>query len=92
MMDFSEYDAIGFDLDMTLCRYRTSAMIRLCYDFLASYLVEKKSYPSSILAEFTEDEKRMVCKFQIVDWSDCSVKFVDAHGMITAKLQTFRYD
>ena len=56
----ADCQVVGFDLDMTLCRYRNYAMIRLCYECLASFLVNEKNYPAHMLDDF-----RIWSKFSI---------------------------
>ena len=82
---------IGFDLDMTLCRYKTSAMLQLCYDSLASFLVEQKHYPSSILEPFNQRERQMLSKHLIVDLTAFNVKFINGEGKIVAQLESIRF-
>merc|ERR1719394_1051537 len=84
----SDCDVIGFDLDMTLCRYRYSPMVRLCYESVADFLVKKKSYPKSLLDEFTLNEKKMVSRHQIVDFNSLNVKWINSDGSIAAKIQS----
>ena len=37
----TDYDCVGFDLDNTLLRYKVGNMMRMEYEVLAEYLVEK---------------------------------------------------
>ena len=91
MFRLSECDVIGFDLDMTLCRYKTSAMLQLCFDSLASFLVEQKNYPNSILTPFNQAERQMLSKHLIVDLIAFNVKFINGEGKIAAQLESIRF-
>ena len=66
-------------------------MIKLCYDFLATFLVKEKSYPESILTDFTTEERKMLSKHLIVDFSEFNIKFISAEGKIAAMLESIRY-
>ena len=66
-------------------------MVRLCYESLAKYLVEVKSYPSSLVDEFTKEEEGMLSKHQIVDLVEFNVKFIDGQGAIAAQLESIRF-
>ena len=61
-MRLLDYDSIGFDLDHTLCRYNLEPMIRLEYQLLADFLVEKRGYDSSIRQRDWQDDRDFVCK------------------------------
>ncbi|XP_072499194.1 5'-nucleotidase domain-containing protein 1 isoform X1 [Notamacropus eugenii] len=45
----ADCDAIGFDLDHTLCRYNLSESSRLIYNSFAQYLVTEKGYDKELL-------------------------------------------
>ena len=62
-------------------------MVRLCYESVADFLVKKKSYPKSLLDEFTLNEKKMVSRHQIVDFNSLNVKWINSDGSIAAKIQ-----
>ncbi|KAF5303406.1 hypothetical protein FQR65_LT08248 [Abscondita terminalis] len=59
---FTDYDCLGFDLDNTICRYKIGAMIKLEYETLAKFLVEKKGYPSNHLLRPIEDNLDFMLK------------------------------
>lgn len=80
----SDCNVIGFDLDMTLCRYRYYPMVRLLYGSLADFLVREKRYPEYMMDEFTSDEILMVSRHQIVDFNDLSVKWISSAGTLRA--------
>ena len=89
----SSCDVIGFDLDMTLCRYKMSPFIRLCYQSIASHLVKNLSYPAELLEEFTNDEMQMLAKYQIIEWKtegNINVFFVAPDGTISHSVETIQ--
>ncbi|CAH1106575.1 unnamed protein product [Psylliodes chrysocephalus] len=45
----NDYDCIGFDLDMTLARYKLTNYNELIYDALSNYLITEKNYSKEIL-------------------------------------------
>ena len=51
-----DYDCIGFDLDHTLCRYNVGNLVRLVFELLADYLVNKKGYDDSIRKKNFDDD------------------------------------
>ncbi len=59
-----DYDCIGFDLDHTLCRYNVGPMIRLEYNLLANFLVNKKGYDPAIKERSFDQDREFVCKGQ----------------------------
>lgn len=89
----SDCDAVGFDLDMTLCRYKLSPFINLCYRAISMHLVEKMSYPTELLSDFSLDEMKMIAKHQIIEWKNegsIDIFFVNEEGIITRTLQTIQ--
>ena len=63
-------------------------MVRLCYESVADFLVKKKSYPKSLLDEFTMNEKKMVSRHQILDFNSLNVKWINSDGKVAAKIQS----
>ena len=63
-------------------------MVCLCYESVADFLVKKKSYPKSLLDDFTLDEKKMVSRHQSVDFNSLNVKWINSDGSIAAKIQS----
>lgn len=66
-MSAQDYDCIGFDLDHTLCRYNIGPMVRLEYDLLATFLVEKRGYDPAIKYKTFDTDKGVdfVCKVKM---------------------------
>ena len=62
-------------------------MVRLCYESVADFLVKNKSYPKSLLDDFTINEKKMVSRHQIVDFNSLNVKWINSDGKIAAEIQ-----
>lgn len=78
----SDYDVIGFDLDNTLLRYKVSAMVKLEYECLAKYLVDKKGYSPKHLLKPLEDDLEFLQKGLILDLARGNVLKVSADGFI----------
>lgn len=49
LFKLGDYDCIGFDLDNTLCEYKIKPMVKMEYDVMSKYLVERKGYDSKFL-------------------------------------------
>ncbi|XP_074846810.1 5'-nucleotidase domain-containing protein 1 [Carettochelys insculpta] len=62
-------DAVGFDLDHTLCRYRCPEAARLIYDSFAHYLITKKGYDEELLTVAPESWD-FCCKGLALDLED----------------------
>ncbi|KAG0712416.1 5'-nucleotidase domain-containing protein 1 [Chionoecetes opilio] len=52
---FTDYDWIGFDLDNTICRYKVGETMRLEYDLIANYMVNRYGYEPELLLPFDDD-------------------------------------
>lgn len=85
---FTDSDVIGFDLDMTLCRYRYFPMVRLVYESLADYLVRKRNYDGLLLDDFTTDEMQLLSRHQIVDFDNLNVKWIESNGNVKSTSNT----
>ncbi|XP_014672697.1 PREDICTED: uncharacterized protein LOC106813147 [Priapulus caudatus] len=48
-LQISNFDAVGFDLDHTLCKYNLVNLFHLTYDIATNHLVEKYHYPQRLL-------------------------------------------
>ncbi|XP_072051864.1 5'-nucleotidase domain-containing protein 1-like [Amphiura filiformis] len=49
---FQEYDAVGVDLDHTICKYKLDAVFPLIYESLAKVLVNDHGYSKDLLEPF----------------------------------------
>ncbi|KAG7170327.1 5'-nucleotidase domain-containing protein 1-like [Homarus americanus] len=52
---FSDYDCIGFDLDNTICRYKVGEILRLEYNLIADYMVNRYGYEPELLLPLDDD-------------------------------------
>lgn len=52
---FTDYDCIGFDLDNTVCRYKIGETMKLQYNLIANYLVNRYGYDQSLLLPLDDD-------------------------------------
>ncbi len=77
-----DYDCIGFDLDHTLCRYNVGPMVRLEYDLLADFLVNKKGYDPAIRERSFERDRDLVCKGLTLDCERGNLLRLAADGFI----------
>ena len=89
--NLSKFDAIGFDLDMTLCRYRTKPMVDLLYHAIATFLVEQRNYPKSLMDPILPEEAKHMVKGNVIDWTNFTISRVDQGGNIRLKLENDRY-
>lgn len=79
---FTDYDCLGFDLDNTICRYKIGAMIKLEYETLSKFLVEKKGYPSNHLLRPIEDNLDFMLKGLILDVENGNLLRIASDGHI----------
>jgi len=66
-LSLEDYDCIGFDLDHTLCRYNIGPMVRLEYDLLATFLVDKHGYDPAVKHKTFDQDCDFVCKGLTLD-------------------------
>ncbi|XP_045584241.1 5'-nucleotidase domain-containing protein 1 [Procambarus clarkii] len=52
---FADYDCIGFDLDNTICRYKVGEIMRLEYNLIAEYMVNRYGYEPELLLPLDDD-------------------------------------
>lgn len=79
---FSDYDAIGFDLDHCICRYNLPELFQLVYDLLTDYLVKQSSLPTELLK--TPFDADFVMKGLFLDLHRGNVLKIDSNGKILA--------
>lgn len=77
-----DYPVIGFDMDMTLARYRTAAMAEVTFEVVVKYLVQERSYPSQLENPMTEEEMLFLGKGLVVNYDDLSIDKVGKDGEI----------
>ena len=79
----SDYDCIGFDLDNTLLQYNITNLIKLEYQLLVNFLVDKKKYNPKYLKEpITKKDMDFMQKGLILDFNKGNILKLDASGMI----------
>ncbi|KAL4501435.1 hypothetical protein ABPG72_021242 [Tetrahymena utriculariae] len=59
------HQAIGFDVDHCLIRYKVKALTKLCYKVICQAVIEKYNYPSSIL-DLTEGEYGFALNYLVI--------------------------
>ena len=78
----NDYDCIGFDLDHTLCRYETYNLVKLVYQLLSDYLVEKKGYDPDICKSPLEDDLHLIVKGLTLDCERGNILRLGCDGVI----------
>lgn len=63
----NNYDAIGFDLDNTVLRYRVANMVQMEYNVLAEFLITHKGYSKCILGLPLHQDQDLLQKGLVVD-------------------------
>lgn len=59
------HQAIGFDVDHCLVRYKIKALTKLCYSVLSDSLIAKFNYPPTLL-DLTDDELGFALNYLII--------------------------
>jgi HAD superfamily 5'-nucleotidase-like hydrolase len=79
-----KYQAIGFDMDHTLVRYKMRSLIGIVYECTAIYLVSKKGYPQEIFPLGEEDahEKYRMYFRAVFDLRNGNLLKMGANSMI----------
>ncbi|XP_005109940.1 5'-nucleotidase domain-containing protein 1 [Aplysia californica] len=80
-VNFTKYDAFGFDMDFTLARYELVPFFNMVYDCVRKYLVEVKKYDASIFHRLQED-KELIYKGLIVDFEKGNILKLGSDGVI----------
>ena len=78
------YDCIGFDLDHTLCRYNIGPMVRLEYDLLADFLINRRGYDPAIRDKTFDDGRDLVCKGLTLDCERGNLLRLHVDGFVLA--------
>lgn len=79
---FTDYDCIGFDMDNTICRYQIGNMVKMEYEAISKYLVEKKGYPDKYLYRPIEENLDFILKGLILDLQRGNILRIDPQGYI----------
>nr|XP_045009902.1 5'-nucleotidase domain-containing protein 1 isoform X2 [Jaculus jaculus] len=80
----SACDAVGFDLDHTLCRYKLPASARLIYNSFAQFLVKERGYDKELLT-LTPEDWDFCCKGLALDLEDGTfIKLADDGTVLRA--------
>lgn len=73
---FSDYDCIGFDLDNTVCRYKIGEIMRLEYNLIADYMVNRYGYEPELLLPIDDDmdflQKGLIMDIKRGNFMKCS--------------------
>ncbi|XP_018405020.1 PREDICTED: 5'-nucleotidase domain-containing protein 1-like isoform X1 [Cyphomyrmex costatus] len=79
---FTDYDCIGFDLDNTLLRYNVTNLVRMEYEMLARFLVDKREYNESLLKPLTDDDLDFMQKGLLLDLERGNLLRISPDGVI----------
>ncbi|KAF2885688.1 hypothetical protein ILUMI_20461 [Ignelater luminosus] len=79
---FTDYDCLGFDLDNTICRYKIGSMVKLEYETIAKFLVDKRGYPSDHLMQPIENNLDFMLKGLILDVENGNILHIAPDGHI----------
>nr|XP_002127635.1 5'-nucleotidase domain-containing protein 1-like [Ciona intestinalis] len=82
MFSLKECDAIGFDMDHTLCRYVLSTQIELGHQALAQYLVKEKKYPKRLADPVLDDPNLVYCGGLLFDGQHKALVKMDENGKV----------
>lgn len=77
---FSDYHCIGFDLDNTLARYKVGNMIKMEYDIVSKYLIEKKGFSEKHLSK--PIDHNFILKGLIIDNRNGNIVRIAPNGEI----------
>lgn len=83
-LSLDDYDCIGFDLDHTLCRYNVGAIVRLEYEVLADFLINKKGYDPAIKQRRFDDDLALLAKGLTLDCERGNLLRLGCDGAILA--------
>ncbi|XP_076444895.1 5'-nucleotidase domain-containing protein 1-like [Babylonia areolata] len=78
---FQEYDALGFDLDHTIAKYKLVALFNVAYKCVTTFLVNEKGYDPSIKDDLHK-YKDFICKGLFLDVSKGNILKLAPDGTI----------
>lgn len=81
-MKLTDYDWIGFDLDNTLCKYNLENMIKMEYNVLSQFLVEKKGYDGKHLLNPINDDLNYIQKGVMIDFDNGNLLQIGMAGKV----------
>nr|XP_002127839.1 5'-nucleotidase domain-containing protein 1-like [Ciona intestinalis] len=82
MISLKDCDAIGIDMDHTLCRYKLSEQIELGHQALAQYLIKEKKYPHSLADPVLDDPNLVYCGGLLFDEENMTYVKMDENGKV----------
>ena len=81
-------DAVGFDMDHTLCRYNVPALRKQWSEIMVQVLIQKYNYPQNFLNDFVKTFDDIVCAGGLIyDMATGSFLKIDVEGNIEKMFQ-----
>lgn len=79
---FNDYDAIGFDLDNTVVRYRVANMVQMEYNVLVDFLTEQCGYSGVYLNRPLHEDQDLLQKGLVVDFARGNLLRINRRGTV----------
>ena len=77
-----DYDAIGFDLDNTVVRYRVANMVQMEYNVLVEFLLRERGYSGRHLCRPLHEDQDMLQKGLVVDFARGNLLRINRRGNV----------
>lgn len=78
----NDYDAIGFDLDNTVVRYRVANMVQMEYNVLVEFLTQEKGYSPKYLTQPLHEDEDWLQKGLVVDFARGNLLRMNRQGVV----------
>lgn len=82
VLNLSDYDCIGFDLDNTLVRYNVTNLMHMEYEMLATFMVDKRGYNKKLLKPLTDNDLDFMQKGLLLDFEKGNILKVGSDSII----------
>lgn len=78
----NDYDAIGFDLDNTVLRYRVANMVQMEYNVLVEFLTHQRGYSGRYLDRPLHEDEDLLQKGLVVDFARGNLIRMNRQGVV----------
>lgn len=78
----ADYDAIGFDLDNTVVRYRVANMVQMEYNVLVDFLTQQRGYSGRHLHRPLHEDQDLLQKGLVVDFERGNLLRINREGVV----------
>lgn len=78
----NDYDAIGFDLDNTVVRYRVANMVQMEYNVLVDFLIKHLGYSGRYLNLPLHEDQDLLQKGLVVDFARGNLLKINRKGIV----------